>query len=112
MPREKTSVSREDYLKTIWEIVQDEQEPISARLAEELGVRIEARDLEPYAFASHAYEDFHLLMPLYLCRNWQGEPEAREVEEIRWVPPMELRGIAMPPADAPLVDILIERLAR
>lgn len=81
-------------------------------LDEELGVRVAARDLAPFAFASHAYEEFHLLMPLYLCRAFAGKPQAREAAEIRWCAPEDLSGLAMPPADAPLVDELIGRLPR
>ena len=85
---------------------------IVRELGEELGVTIAARDLEPLAFASHAYENFHLLMPLYLCREWQGDVHAREGQAVRWAKPEELRAIAMPPADAPLVETLIERLGK
>lgn len=77
-------------------------------LREELGIEIEARDLEPFAFASHAYEGFHLLMPLYLCRVWQGEPKALEGQELVWAARERLRDYPMPPADVGLVDRLCE----
>ena len=77
---------------------------------EELGIAIEEPCLAPFAFASHAYETFHLLMPLYLCRKWQGVPRAREHSEVRWVRPARLRDFPMPPADAPLVAMLQDLL--
>lgn len=79
-------------------------------LDEELGLQAEARALTPIAFASHAYEEFHLLMPLFLCRAWQGRPRPREGQEIRWVAPCDMQGLAMLPADAPLVEILCRLL--
>ena len=71
-------------------------------LAEELGIDISAADLLPLTFASHAYPDFHLLMPLFLCRRWRGEAKPHEGQELRWVKPAELVAYAMPPADEPL----------
>src|SRR5262245_55165834 len=71
-------------------------------LAEELGVDIAERDLAPLTFASHAYPDFHLLMPLFLCRRWKGEVTPHEGQELAWVKPAELDVYAMPPADEPL----------
>ena len=72
-------------------------------LAEELGVGTHASCLAPIGFASHAYDDFHLVMPLFVCRVWQGAPTAREGQELAWVRPQELRNYPMPPADVPLV---------
>jgi 8-oxo-dGTP diphosphatase len=57
-------------------------------------------------FASHAYPDFHLLMPLYLCRKWNGTPTPREGQTLKWVKPPQLRDYPMPPADAPLIPML------
>jgi 8-oxo-dGTP diphosphatase len=71
-------------------------------LGEELGVDIAASDLTPLTFASHAYPDFHLLMPLFLCRRWQGEVMPHEGQELAWVNPEQLASYAMPPADEPL----------
>jgi 8-oxo-dGTP diphosphatase len=71
-------------------------------LGEELGVDIAASDLAPLTFASHAYPDFHLLMPLFLCSRWQGEVTPHEGQELAWVKPAELGAYAMPPADEPL----------
>jgi 8-oxo-dGTP diphosphatase len=76
-------------------------------LKEELGVDVDLDALEPLAFASHAYADFHLVMPLYAVRNWRGEPAAHEHDEIAWVLPGQLVDYPMPPADAPLVKTLI-----
>lgn len=79
-------------------------------LAEELGVFVEAGDLTPVTFASHAYEDFHLLMPLYACRRWRGEPQSHEGQALAWARPGELHAYAMPPADAPLIAPLVALL--
>jgi len=75
-------------------------------LAEELGIEIAAADLAPLTFASHAYPDFHLLMPLFLCRRWRGEVMPHEGQELLWVKPAELVSYAMPPADEPLKAVL------
>jgi 8-oxo-dGTP diphosphatase len=75
-------------------------------LKEELGVDVSASCLGPFTFASHAYEKFHLLMPLYLCRRWQGTPEPREGQTLAWVRPAKLADYPMPPADIPLVAML------
>ncbi|MEQ8666111.1 MAG: (deoxy)nucleoside triphosphate pyrophosphohydrolase [Rhodospirillales bacterium] len=79
-------------------------------LAEELAIDVTASCLAPVAFASHAYDDFHLLMPLFACRVWQGDPEPHEHSEIAWVRPVRLGDYAMPPADAPLVATLRDLL--
>jgi len=79
-------------------------------LAEELGIDTRSSCLAPIAFASHGYPDFHLLMPLYACRVWQGTPEAREHQALAWVRPARLRDYPMPPADAPLVALLRDLL--
>jgi len=75
-------------------------------LREELGIDVSAACLAPFAFASHAYESFHLLMPLYLCRRWQGTPVPREGQALAWVRPQKLAEYPMPPADRPLVAML------
>ena len=79
-------------------------------LHEELGIDITASCLAPIAFASHGYEDFHLLMPLFACRVWKGIPEPREGQVLRWVRPMALRDYPMPPADVPLIAQLQDLL--
>jgi 8-oxo-dGTP diphosphatase len=75
-------------------------------LREELGIDTEASCLAPLTFASHTYESFHLLMPLFACRRWQGMPQAQEGQVLAWVRARDLRDYAMPPADLPLVPIL------
>src|SRR4051812_4857387 len=75
-------------------------------LKEELDIDVSAACLGPFTFASHTYEKFHLLMPLYLCRRWQGEVRAVEGQALAWVRPQKLGGYAMPPADKPLVAML------
>jgi 8-oxo-dGTP diphosphatase len=75
-------------------------------LREELGIDITESCLAPFAFASHAYADFHLLMPLYLCRVWKGTPAGREGQALIWRRPIAMGSLAMPPADRPLVALL------
>jgi len=79
-------------------------------LHEELGIVVEEACLAPLTFASHAYPAFHLLMPLYICRRWQGQVVAREAQALKWVRPQNLRDYPMPPADAPLIPALIDLL--
>ena len=79
-------------------------------LDEELGIKVEEPCLAPLTFASHAYEDFHLLMPLYVCRRWSGFVTAREAAALKWVKPERLRDFPMPPADAPLIPPLVDLL--
>jgi 8-oxo-dGTP diphosphatase len=78
-------------------------------LKEELLITVNPAELIPLTFASHTYETFHLLMPLYACRNWQGNPTPAENQEIAWVPIDQLGGYSMPPADIPLV-VFIQHL--
>jgi len=79
-------------------------------LAEELGIDVAASCLAPFTFASHAYPEFHLLMPLYVCRKWSGIPTAREGQRLAWVRPARLAEYPMPPADKPLVAMLRDLL--
>ena len=79
-------------------------------LHEELGIDTRQSCLAPIAFASHAYEDFHLLMPLFVCRTWQGRPRGREGQSLAWVRPARLADYEMPPADVPLVALLRDLL--
>ena len=81
---------------------EEPEEALIRELHEELGVDIEKRDLAPFTFASHAYPEFHLLMPVYLCRRWQGSVAAHEGQELLWVRPDALHLYDMPPADEPL----------
>lgn len=82
-------------------------------LKEELDLNLEPDSLDPFAFASHAYPDFHLLMPLYIAQRWAGEPKLNPdaVAALAWVRARDLRGYEMPPADVGLVERLIEREA-
>jgi 8-oxo-dGTP diphosphatase len=75
-------------------------------LHEELGIGTWASCLAPLTFASHAYADFHLVMPLFACRKWEGTPQSREGQALKWVKPQALRDYPMPPADIPLIPIL------
>jgi 8-oxo-dGTP diphosphatase len=75
-------------------------------LHEELGIGTWASCLAPLTFASHAYPDFHLLMPLFACRKWEGTPQSREGQALKWVRPNDLRDYPMPAADIPLIPIL------
>jgi 8-oxo-dGTP diphosphatase len=75
-------------------------------LHEELGIEVSPKCLAPFTFASHAYETFHLLMPLYLCRKWVGDVSAREGQALKWVRPTALADYPMPPADIPLCVML------
>jgi 8-oxo-dGTP diphosphatase len=79
-------------------------------LNEELGIRVKEDCLAPFAFASHGYETFHLLMPLYLCRRWDGIVHSREGQKLAWVRPREMGEYPMPPADVPLVAQLRDLL--
>jgi 8-oxo-dGTP diphosphatase len=104
-------------LAGLWEFpggkLEPEERPEAAlirELDEELGITVEEPCLAPLTFASHAYPDFHLLMPLYICRRWKGIANGREGQALKWVRPKELRDYPMPPADAPLIPALIDLL--
>lgn len=79
-------------------------------LDEELGLDVTANCLAPLTFASHSYGDFHLLMPLFVCRVWQGLPQPREGQLIKWLRPRDMAAYPMPPADRPLVAFLRDYL--
>ena len=79
-------------------------------LNEELGIDVEEACLAPLTFASYAYAEFHLLMPLYVCRRWRGQTASREGQALKWVRPQALRDYPMPPADIPLIPHLEELL--
>jgi 8-oxo-dGTP diphosphatase len=82
------------------------EESLIRELKEELGITVNEACLAPLTFASHAYPDFHLLMPLYVCRRWEGIVTAQEGQSLRWVRPNKLRDYPMPPADEPLIPHL------
>ena len=79
-------------------------------LKEELGIDVAESCLAPLTFASHAYDDFHLLMPLYVCRRWKGAVHGAEGQELAWVKPLKLKDYNMPPADVPLIPHLVDLL--
>jgi 8-oxo-dGTP diphosphatase len=100
-------------LAGLWEFPGGKLEPgetpeacLVRELEEELGIAVKADCLAPFVFGSHSYEDFHLLMPLFLCRRWEGFVERREHADLKWVRPIQLFDYPMPPADAPLCAYL------
>ena len=101
----------------LWEFpggkVEDGERPeqtLIRELKEELGILVNEACLAPLTFASHAYPDFHLLMPLFVCRRWEGTPMALEGQQLAWVRVNRLRDYPMPPADEPLVSHLMTLL--
>ena len=104
-------------LAGLWEFpggkVEDGETPETAlirELKEELGINVVQSCLAPLTFASHAYETFHLLMPLYVCRRWQGIARPLENQELKWVRAQDLKNYPMPPADAPLIPHIVDLL--
>lgn len=101
----------------LWEFPGGKVEPgerpeaaLVRELKEELAIDVSESCLAPLTFASHAYDDFHLLMPLYVCRRWKGQVTGAEGQEIKWVAPHRLRDYPMPPADKPLIPHLQDLL--
>jgi len=97
----------------LWEFPGGKVEPgerpeqcLIRELKEELGITVKEECLAPLTFASHSYPDFHLLMPLYVCRRWEGIVTAQEQQTLKWVRPGELKNYPMPPADEPLISHL------
>lgn len=97
----------------LWEFpggkIEDSETPEQAlirELHEELGINTWSSCLAPLTFASHTYEDFHILMPLFACRKWEGIPHGKEGQNLKWVRPNQLKDYPMPPADEPIVPIL------
>jgi 8-oxo-dGTP diphosphatase len=104
-------------LAGLWEFPGGKLEPgetpeaaLIRELDEELGIATQTACLAPLTFASHSYESFHLLMPLFVCRKWQGTPQNREHAALKWVRSQALRDYPMPPADAPLIAPLCDLL--
>jgi 8-oxo-dGTP diphosphatase len=104
-------------LAGLWEFPGGKIEPgerpeatLIRELHEEIGITVKEACLAPLTFASYAYEDFHLLMPLYICRRWDGDVIAREGQNLAWVRANKLRDYKMPPADIPLIPHLIDLL--
>jgi 8-oxo-dGTP diphosphatase len=83
------------------------EDALIRELREELGIEVKEACLAPLTFASHSYEDFHLLMPLYVCRKWAGFVRPLDRQILKWVRPKDLRAFPMPPADAPLIPHLV-----
>lgn len=83
---------------------------LTRELGEELGIETKEACLAPLTFASHTYADFHLLMPLYVCRRWSGIPQGREGQALKWVHAVDLRSCPMPAADLPLIPALMDHL--
>jgi 8-oxo-dGTP diphosphatase len=88
------------------EIGETPEQALVRELSEELGIKTWNSCLAPLTFASHSYEKFHLLMPLFVCRRWEGIALAKEKQELKWVYSNELKNYPMPPADIPLIPIL------
>jgi len=104
-------------LAGLWEFPGGKLEPgerpedgLIRELAEELGIAVKSACLAPLTFASHAYDDFHLLMPLFICRRWDGFVRSREGQALKWVRAKALRDYPMPPADEPLIPPLVDLL--
>jgi 8-oxo-dGTP diphosphatase len=92
------------------ELAERPEAALTRELHEELGIAVDEACLAPFSFASFAYPDFHLLMPLYTCRRWTGLVTARENQTVKWVRPQDLHAYPMPAADAPLIPALLDLL--
>ncbi|WP_436639509.1 (deoxy)nucleoside triphosphate pyrophosphohydrolase [Microbaculum sp. FT89] len=104
-------------MEGLWEFPGGKVEPgetpedaLTRELEEELGITVHDSCLAPLTFASHGYESFHLLMPLFVCRRWKGDVRPLEGQELAWVRPLRLGDYPMPPADLPLVPMLRDLL--
>ena len=104
-------------MEGLWEFPGGKVEPgetpeaaLVRELQEELGINTWKSCLAPLTFASHSYDDFHLLMPVFACRKWEGTPQPREGQNLKWVKVLELSSYPMPPADVPLIAMLRDLL--
>ncbi|RWN50149.1 (deoxy)nucleoside triphosphate pyrophosphohydrolase [Mesorhizobium sp.] len=104
-------------LAGLWEFPGGKVEPgetpeecLIRELYEEIGIETDISCLAPFTFASHSYDDFHLLMPLFVCRRFRGIAQPKEGQVLKWVRPRQMRDFPMPPADAPLIQFLIDLL--
>ena len=102
----------------LWEFpggkIENDERPEAAlirELREELGIAVKENCLAPFTFASHSYTAFHLLMPLFICRRWEGEAQPRYHAGLKWVRPRDMRELAMPAADLPLIPMLRDLLS-
>ncbi len=86
------------------------EDTLIRELREELGIEVKEPCLAPFSFASHSYADFHLLMPLYICRRWEGTPQTLEHEAIKWLRPKDMAQLKLTPADIPLIPMLRDLL--
>ena len=92
------------------EVGERPEQALIRELGEELGIVVKETCLAPFTFASHTYGAFHLLMPLYVCRRWEGQPEARHHAALKWVRPRDMKDYPMPAADLPLIPMLRDLL--
>jgi len=104
-------------MEGLWEFPGGKMEPgerpeesLIRELAEELSITVKEACLAPLTFASHSYSNFHLLMPLYICRRWEGTPSAKHHAALKWVRPRDMSGYPMPAADLPLIPMLRDLL--
>ena len=108
--RQQTHASLAPYLLEETYEVLEAIESGEAELKEELGITVREPCLAPFTFASHSYADFHLLMPLFLCRRWEGTPRPLEHATLKWARPRDLLQYPMPEADLPLIPMLRDLL--
>lgn len=109
-PKDKAMADLWEFPGGKVELGETPEQALIRELNEELGIETKTACLAPVSFASHSYENFHLLMPFFVCRKWQGVPVAKEHQALKWVRPRDLRDYAMPEADEPLIAPLCDLL--